>query len=407
MKLATKQQIIAASAFIASSAYAFTSAPRHVINTRNVIVADNIPRFMSAEPTVEEKGETKLVVDDAKKVGNEPQEKATAANEKAPATVAQVPTAAAQKKKPKKKVVKKKAAHPDGVFSPAVRFASIVMGDELLVNVRKKVINMHSDTIRGFVDTSSSDFGDAVLRSMFKFADKDGNGTIDKEELSSALQSLGFSWIDDKQAGIIFKKTDKDKNGVIDMDEWMEAAPMTLKTNLIRLAKQNGEEMGLLTAPVKREKPEEKKEVPKKMKKEVSKKDSGSIISPVVLFTKEVMEDKAMKDAIEKVNNKESDTIKTFVDSSSTEFGDAVLRGLFRFVDSDEKGAIDENDLAEALQSIGFSGKQASSIFKKTDEEESGTIDMEEWVTSAPETLRENLIKFAQRNVEVDFYRNK
>ena len=114
-------------------------------------------------------------------------------------------------------------------------------------NVRQKVINAHSDTIKTFVDTSSSEFGNAVLRGMFRFADTNGDGVLDEEELASALQKLGFSWVDEKQASILFRKTDKDKNGTIDMDEWMNAAPMTLRVNLIKMAKSNGEEMGLLS----------------------------------------------------------------------------------------------------------------------------------------------------------------
>lgn len=235
MKIVTKHLIIASSAFVVSSAYAFAPAPGHGINTRNAIVADNVPRFMSAEPA--EKAEPVVAEVEAEKVVlEEPKE---AAEEK--------PAVVAKKKKPKKK-----KGHPDGVFSPAVRFASLVMGDTTLIDIRKKVINLHSDTIKSFVDTTGSEFGDAVLRGMFKFADKDGNGTIDEKELAAALQTLGFSWVDEKQAGIIFKRTDKDKSGGIDLDEWMGAAPMTLKTNLIKLAKQNGEDMGLLTAPVKK-----------------------------------------------------------------------------------------------------------------------------------------------------------
>merc|ERR1712183_26384 len=107
-------------------------------------------------------------------------------------------------------------------------------------------INAHSSTITSVVNTSSSEFGEAALRALFRMADKDGNGSISEQELEEALKSLGFSWVDEKQTKIMFKRTDKDKNGEIDMDEWIEAAPLTLRVSLIKLAKKNGEDMGLL-----------------------------------------------------------------------------------------------------------------------------------------------------------------
>lgn len=159
---------------------------------------------------------------------------------------AQVTEAPVQKKIVKKPAQKKNPAHKEGVFSPMVLFVKGVLGDETLNKVRGKAINVHSDVIKSFVGTSESAFGDAVLRSMFRLADKDGNGTISEDELEVALHSLGFSWLQDKQVGGIFKRADLDENGVIDMDEWIKEAPKTLKTNLVKLAKKNGGDLGFL-----------------------------------------------------------------------------------------------------------------------------------------------------------------
>ena len=38
--------------------------------------------------------------------------------------------------------------------------------------------------------------------------DKDGNGTLDKEEVKDALQALGFTFIDNKDIDKIFKRAD-------------------------------------------------------------------------------------------------------------------------------------------------------------------------------------------------------
>jgi len=144
---------------------------------------------------------------------------------------------------PKKKL---KPTHTEGVFSPIVYFTKEVFGDNELKQFRAKVISKHSQVIKNVMETADSATGKVALRILFKMADKDGNGTIDKDELRIAVESLGFDWLDDKQMVALFNKCDKDKNGTIDIDEWMVGAPKSLKTNLAKLAKKNGDDMGLL-----------------------------------------------------------------------------------------------------------------------------------------------------------------
>jgi EF-hand domain pair len=138
------------------------------------------------------------------------------------------------------------AKHKEGVFSPLVIFIKELMGDKELNELRGKVISIHSDLIATFVETSESTFGDAVLRALFRLADKNGDGAINKDELRTAVQSLGFTWLQDKQVEGLFERADADGNGSIDIAEWVTFAPKTLRTNLIKLAKKNGDEMGLL-----------------------------------------------------------------------------------------------------------------------------------------------------------------
>ena len=119
--------------------------------------------------------------------------------------------------------------------------------------------------------------------------DKDGNGTLDKQEVKEALLAFGFTFIDDKQINTIFKRADSDKNGacpvdqtrnhseavlriccstgrerdplghsdplrvrsrtcaeVIDFEEFVKETPKTLRTSLVKLAKQNGHDLGFL-----------------------------------------------------------------------------------------------------------------------------------------------------------------
>eukprot|EP00980_Cylindrotheca_fusiformis_P004835 scaffold1034_cov127-Cylindrotheca_fusiformis.AAC.16 len=154
-----------------------------------------------------------------------------------------------EKPEPVKKAAKKPAAgghKKDGPFAPVVLLAKNVLGDEQLNKVRAKAIGLHSDVIGKFVDTVESRFGESTLRALFTIADKDKNGAIDEEELTRALRALGFSHLKDKQIRGIFARADLDKNGGLDFEEFKKEAPKTLRTNLIKLAKSNGGELGFL-----------------------------------------------------------------------------------------------------------------------------------------------------------------
>merc|ERR1719160_172213 len=134
----------------------------------------------------------------------------------------------------------------EGIFAPAVKLTAQAMGRKELNAFRAKVIQEHTKVISAFVDTSDSKFGQIALKSLFEAADKDGNGTLDKEEVKAALQALGFKFVVDKDIDRIFKKADKDKNDVIDFEEFVTEAPKTLRTSLIQLAKENGHDLGFL-----------------------------------------------------------------------------------------------------------------------------------------------------------------
>ena len=155
------------------------------------------------------------------------------------------PTPVSPKKMPAPKK-KANAAHKEGVFSPIVVAAGTILGPDQLNKVRAKAITLHSDLIKSFVGTSDSTFGQTVLQQSFKYVDADNSGFIDKEELSVALSLLGFKWLKEKQVNGIFDRADKNGDGIISMEEFMDEAPRTLKTNLVKLAKNNGGDMGLL-----------------------------------------------------------------------------------------------------------------------------------------------------------------
>ena len=166
-----------------------------------------------------------------------------------PTKLAQTRTTEASKPAPPKSKAspKKGASHgKDGVLAPVVTTLKAVVGEEEVNKVRGKVIALHSDVIKNFVDTAESPIGQTVLKTMFAVADVDKNGTLEEVELNKALESLGFRFLNEKQKHGIFERADADKDGHIDMEEWMSEAPKTLRTNLVKLAKQNGGALGLL-----------------------------------------------------------------------------------------------------------------------------------------------------------------
>lgn len=52
--------------------------------------------------------------------------------------------------------------------------------------------------------------------------------------------------MDDAKVSELVARGDLDLNEVIDFEEFCAAAPKTLRTNLIKLAKQNGNDLGFL-----------------------------------------------------------------------------------------------------------------------------------------------------------------
>eukprot|EP00549_Striatella_unipunctata_P013431 CAMPEP_0118711898 /NCGR_PEP_ID=MMETSP0800-20121206/24418_1 /TAXON_ID=210618 ORGANISM="Striatella unipunctata, Strain CCMP2910" /NCGR_SAMPLE_ID=MMETSP0800 /ASSEMBLY_ACC=CAM_ASM_000638 /LENGTH=220 /DNA_ID=CAMNT_0006616693 /DNA_START=33 /DNA_END=695 /DNA_ORIENTATION=- len=134
----------------------------------------------------------------------------------------------------------------EGVFSPVVYALQEAFGKDRIKKLKTKIISKHSNIIKDFVETSETAFGEAVLKVLFETVDRNGDGSLDEKELENALQGLGFTWVEQKQVMQIIKRGDKDGNGTIEFSEFKTAAPKALKTNLTKLAKENGSAMGLL-----------------------------------------------------------------------------------------------------------------------------------------------------------------
>jgi hypothetical protein len=141
-----------------------------------------------------------------------------------------------------------KPAHgKEGILSPLVLAVKSLMDETRFNELRAKVINIHSNVIEGFVvNNSDTALGQAVLKRMFSIVDQNHNGVIELDELQIALQRLGFEWLKEKQIQGILSRADTNHNGQLELEEFLAEAPKTLRTNLIKLAKKNGGELGLL-----------------------------------------------------------------------------------------------------------------------------------------------------------------
>ncbi|KAJ3572725.1 hypothetical protein NP233_g2889 [Leucocoprinus birnbaumii] len=76
------------------------------------------------------------------------------------------------------------------------------------------------------------------LREAFKMFDKDGNGTINAEELKLTMRNIGV-YLTDEELDLMMKEADEDKNGVIDFQEFRRVimAPAMLPSGQTPLAR--------------------------------------------------------------------------------------------------------------------------------------------------------------------------
>ena len=94
----------------------------------------------------------------------------------------------------------------DGPFTPLVKLTKSIMGKERFLPFRAKVIAEHTKVIQAFVETADSPFGCMALKQLFELADVDGNGTIDRDELKTALRKLGFTHLSYAQIDKILER---------------------------------------------------------------------------------------------------------------------------------------------------------------------------------------------------------
>eukprot|EP00929_Paragymnodinium_shiwhaense_P059131 TRINITY_DN29600_c0_g1_i1.p1 TRINITY_DN29600_c0_g1~~TRINITY_DN29600_c0_g1_i1.p1 ORF type:complete len:183 (-),score=65.12 TRINITY_DN29600_c0_g1_i1:434-982(-) len=140
-----------------------------------------------------------------------------------------------------------RAGAKDGIFTNTVVGFKVLLGQENLVSIRNYLIKLHGDAQAKLIETHETEFGQATMEWLFKQADTDNNGIIDKAELTDALQRLGFNWMDETRVDKLFKKADKNENEEIELDEFKATSPKFLQQNLLKLAKKNGSDLGFMS----------------------------------------------------------------------------------------------------------------------------------------------------------------
>ena len=75
----------------------------------------------------------------------------------------------------------------------------------------------------------------AEFREIFNLVDKDGGGTISKEELGELMETLGID-ATPEEIDLMIAEIDEDNNGVIDFDEFV--AVMSRKVSATYTAEQ-------------------------------------------------------------------------------------------------------------------------------------------------------------------------
>jgi len=120
----------------------------------------------------------------------------------------------------------------DGIFTPLVEGAKALIGEDRLKKYRAEIIKAHGGVMGAALDTSDSQLGQMTLKMLFEYADADGSGELDEDELRAAMKQLGFEWLDnDKKMETLMKKGDKSGDGLIDFEEFKVLAPTCLNAS--------------------------------------------------------------------------------------------------------------------------------------------------------------------------------
>lgn len=123
--------------------------------------------------------------------------------------------------------------------------------------------------------------------------------------------------------------------------------------------------------------------------------------TPDYVSTERVMGEKKLNKLRGNVINQHTKVITSFVDTYESPIGKVVLRRMFDAADKDKSGALDREEVREALHRLGFDfvgDKQLDTILERADVDGNEVIDFEEFVQETPRTLRTGLVKLAKKN---------
>eukprot|EP00567_Pseudictyota_dubia_P016119 CAMPEP_0197435770 /NCGR_PEP_ID=MMETSP1175-20131217/3302_1 /TAXON_ID=1003142 /ORGANISM="Triceratium dubium, Strain CCMP147" /LENGTH=211 /DNA_ID=CAMNT_0042964885 /DNA_START=183 /DNA_END=818 /DNA_ORIENTATION=- len=114
----------------------------------------------------------------------------------------------------------------------------------LVMTVRGLMEDQHfaqEGTKEAMTKSSDSAVVQASLVHLFALADTNQDGKLNKEELTAATAKFGFTWLEDNQIESIFRRGESDKEGAMTFVEFVREAPKSLKMNLAKQTKEDGD----------------------------------------------------------------------------------------------------------------------------------------------------------------------
>lgn len=239
------------------------------------------------------------------------------------------------------------------------------------------------------------------MRQLFRYCDKDGSGSIDKDELGSVMHELGRD-LDDDELTALMNQLDRDGNGDVDFDEFLEGmGKWFLSSSGPGDSKPEEEAMFGLEA----DEIAEARKIFDAVDKDGSGKIDTSELKEAMQASGREATDEDVKALMRRLNvvGDEID-FETFCrgfhsfmggggdndeegggEGSGTKFDEAQInqyREIFKLFDRDGSGTIDIQEMRSVLNELGkkVDNKELEKLMNDLDNDGSGEIDFEEFL---------------------------
>merc|ERR1712196_337894 len=127
--------------------------------------------------------------------------------------------------------------------SPLVEKAKDMMGESNLLELRRDLMVAHTRLIAQGVESTKPYWKEP----LFKYIDRNQNGCLDIEEMTTAIYLAGWADMNTPDAiANIMRNADLDGDGILSPVEFERVAAVILRKNLLKQANINANSLGLL-----------------------------------------------------------------------------------------------------------------------------------------------------------------